>query len=678
MYHLDNTSGVPEMPEPKEEQSISPRWFGESQQQGGISWPGADWFNTVQAELLNLLAAAEIQPDKKSYDQLSKAIPVLGDAVIRRDLASEGPDGGGGLVSLMQGGTVQNAIVEVYVDAFKPDLSGETDSTAAVMAAIRQATGGVVTSNYIKGKTRFAKVIFGNGIYKVGDIPLVSGVIYEGQGLYATQIRPLEGAEYCFTTVGTSSSNSDPEKRMAGAALRHLSIGCGIWEQTSEQIPQNTGGIYSKAGTYLRIDDVLLAYLDGTGLRLEETWDSDFTNVKIFKCGNIRNASKRAPGLYVGNIDNGVDVSNALRFRGLHIENCPQNLHFDKNARHIFLDTPKIESSEVSVRVSSVIEGVRGVVFKSPELTWQYRDVPMFSIPDTQPHFGLTFDSPVLISSTISMGYYFDHQSSQIPFAINNFSAFAIDKLITGKNFKLNGGEIMNCGPCIVDGTSDITVINVNAIVSVASLAGDGSGDVIRVNGGNVRIQDNNIYCAGSVTDASAVVNIGLGCVNPLVKNNVLRGVRQYGIRVNPLAVIAPYLLMDNVAASAYGALVYGFDIRYTTTSRNKGSGFGAGGVQSSPGEVVPDGSYIFSMLAGASLFLLRVVSESGISAGIFFADYQSSALLSVGVINGIRTGSGASGDGFVYLTKSGTDLIVTNHTSKSITCFLTIISAQS
>lgn len=58
MYHLDNTSGVPEMPEPKDQQSVTPRWFGESQEQGGISWPGADWFNTVQAELLNLLAAA--------------------------------------------------------------------------------------------------------------------------------------------------------------------------------------------------------------------------------------------------------------------------------------------------------------------------------------------------------------------------------------------------------------------------------------------------------------------------------------------------------------------------------------------------------------------------------------------------------------------------------------------
>lgn len=86
MYHLDNVSGVPEMPEPKEQQSITPRWFGESQEQGGISWPGADWFNTVQAELLNLLAAAGLTPDKRSFDQLSHAIPVLGDAGFRDNL----------------------------------------------------------------------------------------------------------------------------------------------------------------------------------------------------------------------------------------------------------------------------------------------------------------------------------------------------------------------------------------------------------------------------------------------------------------------------------------------------------------------------------------------------------------------------------------------------------------
>ncbi|WP_257966099.1 right-handed parallel beta-helix repeat-containing protein, partial [Klebsiella pneumoniae] len=86
MYHLDNTSGVPEMPEPKDEQSMTPRWFGESQEQGGISWPGADWFNTVQAELLNILSDAGIPPNKKVFNQISQAIAFLGSDAFRQDI----------------------------------------------------------------------------------------------------------------------------------------------------------------------------------------------------------------------------------------------------------------------------------------------------------------------------------------------------------------------------------------------------------------------------------------------------------------------------------------------------------------------------------------------------------------------------------------------------------------
>lgn len=102
MFHLDNTSGVPDMPEPKEPMSNTPRWFGEGVQQGGISWPGADWFNIVQAELLNLLKAADIKPDKSSFDQLSRAIPVLGDAGLRANLQ----DAEGAYISGYNGSTV--------------------------------------------------------------------------------------------------------------------------------------------------------------------------------------------------------------------------------------------------------------------------------------------------------------------------------------------------------------------------------------------------------------------------------------------------------------------------------------------------------------------------------------------------------------------------------------------
>ncbi|MGF3526606.1 hypothetical protein ACQX7J_17000 [Klebsiella pneumoniae] len=88
MYHLDNTSGVPEMPEPKDTQTISTRWFGESMSQGGISWPGADWFNIVQAELLGILAEAGIDPEKTKFRQLSQAIKLIGGYALSLELAA--------------------------------------------------------------------------------------------------------------------------------------------------------------------------------------------------------------------------------------------------------------------------------------------------------------------------------------------------------------------------------------------------------------------------------------------------------------------------------------------------------------------------------------------------------------------------------------------------------------
>lgn len=90
MYHLDNTSGVPEMPAPKETQSISPRWFGESQEQGGISWPGADWFNIIQAELLAVLELLEEEPDKTNNNQIAFIIKRLSELFPEKISSTDG------------------------------------------------------------------------------------------------------------------------------------------------------------------------------------------------------------------------------------------------------------------------------------------------------------------------------------------------------------------------------------------------------------------------------------------------------------------------------------------------------------------------------------------------------------------------------------------------------------
>ena len=74
MFHVDNNSGVSAMPPVGAVQSSAPRWFTEGG--GGVpaSYPGAAWFNILQAELLNFLSAYGITPDKSDLNQLQKAI----------------------------------------------------------------------------------------------------------------------------------------------------------------------------------------------------------------------------------------------------------------------------------------------------------------------------------------------------------------------------------------------------------------------------------------------------------------------------------------------------------------------------------------------------------------------------------------------------------------------------
>ncbi|MGO1309414.1 MAG: tail fiber domain-containing protein [Kluyvera intermedia] len=74
MFHIDNKSGVTVMPPTKETLSETPLFFTEGGNGVPPSWPGADWFNIVQSELLNILKEADIEPDKTTNTQISAAL----------------------------------------------------------------------------------------------------------------------------------------------------------------------------------------------------------------------------------------------------------------------------------------------------------------------------------------------------------------------------------------------------------------------------------------------------------------------------------------------------------------------------------------------------------------------------------------------------------------------------
>ncbi|WP_410699019.1 gp53-like domain-containing protein [Citrobacter freundii] len=77
MFHVDNNSAVPVMPAVKPVVSAVTSFFTEGGNGVPPTYPGPDWFNIIQSELLAILAAAFISPDKASNVQLLAAMRVL-------------------------------------------------------------------------------------------------------------------------------------------------------------------------------------------------------------------------------------------------------------------------------------------------------------------------------------------------------------------------------------------------------------------------------------------------------------------------------------------------------------------------------------------------------------------------------------------------------------------------
>lgn len=90
MFHLDNESGVSNIPAIAPLRSQQRLWFTEGGHGNAISYPGADWFNIVQAELLNVLDEAGISPDKGQLNQIAQAIRKMSERKAREYLEQLG------------------------------------------------------------------------------------------------------------------------------------------------------------------------------------------------------------------------------------------------------------------------------------------------------------------------------------------------------------------------------------------------------------------------------------------------------------------------------------------------------------------------------------------------------------------------------------------------------------
>lgn len=139
MFHLDNNSGVSAMPKPAAQQSAATRWFSEGDGGNNVSWPGMDWFNIVQAELLNTLVAAGIAPDKTKFNQLALSIKAIinKDALLKSNLLGEiKTTGASGQKTARENLDITDATLN---KRGLVQLSNATDSASEVLAATPKA-----------------------------------------------------------------------------------------------------------------------------------------------------------------------------------------------------------------------------------------------------------------------------------------------------------------------------------------------------------------------------------------------------------------------------------------------------------------------------------------------------------------------------------------------------------
>ncbi len=77
MFHIDNNTGVPVMPPVAAEYSKTTLYFTEGGNGIPPTYPGPDWFNIVQSEMLEILRQANIKPDKNTTNQIMTALKKL-------------------------------------------------------------------------------------------------------------------------------------------------------------------------------------------------------------------------------------------------------------------------------------------------------------------------------------------------------------------------------------------------------------------------------------------------------------------------------------------------------------------------------------------------------------------------------------------------------------------------
>lgn len=592
----------------------------------------------------------------------------VGDSALRSMLASSA---GGGMIGMPQGGTLAQNLVTVSVDAFGADPTGATDSSPAVIAALQSVYGTTLDSKYHASRTKYVQILFGNGTYMLGDIPLISGTDYVGQGRWATRIIPKAGASYVFKTVGTQpAADAGGGGRYWCGHIRDMLIGD---RYISTGSPQNVGAIYMSNVSHFRLERVDIVNIDGCGLDLASCWDSQFYALKITGTGNTRDSANPVPALRITTVTGTGGVkerSNALMFYGLHIELCPQQMQLDYTT-HVLFSGGKFEGGPAQGNWrSSTITNVVETCFADVELTWHTDAFPMFNMLTSgeKSNTGVHFSSPRLLSQAGLPSWYFYYNSDLTPLLISNITAISVSKLIAGSNFILDGGITYNCGPTIANGGKGTRILDL--VCKQVPAVTTSADNTFILTGTESEVRGCYIQCAGSNSDGAAVIQVASGATDAKVHSNVFTGAKQYGILQN--GTVTSRYIRDNVLGPSANitALMTGSTPLISSN------------LASTPVTIASGAAGTVAVIGRACMFSISATLGSTTASCIVHSDSTGTKLVimaetSSGGTVMFQTGTGAAGDGTLRLTKSGGTVTLTNNTGSNGAFVANIVNIQ-
>lgn len=184
MYFVDNGTGVSVMPTPDAVFSTNPLWFTRGDSNNQPTYPGPDWMNSIQAEMMNVISAAGIALKKDDNTQLSQAITaIINSKIIAPPVTSV--NGKTGDVALTAADV--HALPDTYIPPTAP-VSSVNGKTGAVMLAASDV--GALPDTYVPPAAPVTSV---NG--KVGDVILAATDVHALPDTYIPPAPDLSAYE---------------------------------------------------------------------------------------------------------------------------------------------------------------------------------------------------------------------------------------------------------------------------------------------------------------------------------------------------------------------------------------------------------------------------------------------------------------------------------------------------